>query len=122
MKSFLILFYVLIHSLTFVSCHRVIRLGALFSDTEKDSEVEFAFKYAIDRINRDPHLLPNTTLVSDIEYIPVSDSFRASKKGKSFSPADRIIKKYNRKLNRESERDFFSEGRLFSTKTTLDKE
>ena len=62
-----------------------ITTGALFTEAERDSEVEFAFKYAVDRINADHFLLPNTTLVTDIQYVSASDSFHASKKGtKSF--------------------------------------
>lgn len=55
--------------------------GALFTEAERDSEVEFAFKYAVDRVNKDHFLLPNTTLVTDIQYVSASDSFHASKKG-----------------------------------------
>jgi len=55
--------------------------GALFTDEEKDTPTELAFKYAVYRINRDRNLLPNTTLVYDIQYIPQDDSFRAAKKG-----------------------------------------
>lgn len=57
-------------------------LGALFTEDEKDSQVELAFKYAVYRINKDRNLLPNTTLIYDIQYIPPEDSFHATKKGK----------------------------------------
>lgn len=56
-------------------------LGALFTDDEKDSQTELAFKYAVYRINRDRSLLPNVTLMYDIQYIAADDSFHASKKG-----------------------------------------
>lgn len=56
-------------------------LGAIFTDDQKDSPSELAFKYAIYRINKDKSLLPNTTLVYDIQYVPKDDSFRTSKKG-----------------------------------------
>ncbi|CAG9821798.1 unnamed protein product [Phaedon cochleariae] len=39
-----------------------------------------AFKYAVYKINKDRDLLPNTTLVYDIQYVPRDDSFRTSKK------------------------------------------
>lgn len=55
--------------------------GAIFTEDQKDTSVELAFKYAVYRINKDRHLLPNTTLVYDIQYVPRDDSFRTSKKG-----------------------------------------
>ncbi|XP_025836785.1 glutamate receptor ionotropic, kainate 1-like [Agrilus planipennis] len=58
----------------------VIRIGALFTEDQKDTSLELAFKYAVYRINKDPNLLPNTTLVYDIQYVPKDDSFRTSKK------------------------------------------
>lgn len=57
--------------------------GALFSEEEKDGPTELAFKYAVYRINKDRVLLPNTTLIYDIQYIKNDDSFHATKKGKS---------------------------------------
>lgn len=47
-----------------------------------DLEAEIAFRYAVQRINRDRNILPNTTLVYDIQYVAKDDSFHASKKGK----------------------------------------
>ncbi|XP_030379355.1 glutamate receptor ionotropic, kainate 2 isoform X1 [Scaptodrosophila lebanonensis] len=58
----------------------VIRVGAIFTEDERESSIESAFKYAIYRINKEKHLLPNTQLVYDIEYVPRDDSFRATKK------------------------------------------
>ncbi|XP_050440989.1 glutamate receptor ionotropic, kainate 2-like [Adelges cooleyi] len=58
----------------------VIRIGAIFTQEDKDSTTEVAFKYAVYRINKDQILLPNTTLVYDIEYVSPQDSFKASKK------------------------------------------
>lgn len=60
----------------------IIKIGALFTEDERDSQTELAFKYAVYRINRDRTLLPNATLLYDIQYIPSGDSFHASKKGK----------------------------------------
>ncbi|XP_075215419.1 glutamate receptor ionotropic, kainate 2 [Lycorma delicatula] len=57
---------------------KVIR--AIFTQEEKDSSTELAFKYAVYRINKDKNLLPNTTIVYDIQYVPRDDSFRTSKK------------------------------------------
>lgn len=56
--------------------------GAIFTEDQKNSSVELAFKYAVYKINKDRDLLPNTTLVYDIQYVPRDDSFRTSKKGK----------------------------------------
>ncbi|XP_055858129.1 glutamate receptor ionotropic, kainate 2 isoform X1 [Episyrphus balteatus] len=58
----------------------VIRIGAIFTEDQKDSSTELAFKYAVYRINKDKTILPNTQLVYDIEYVPRDDSFRTSKK------------------------------------------
>lgn len=55
--------------------------GAIFTEDQKDSPSELAFKYAIYKINKDKTLLANTTLVYDIQYVPKDDSFRTSKKG-----------------------------------------
>ena len=57
--------------------------GGIFREDQKDSSVELAFKYAVLRLNRDRTLLPNTTLVYDIQYVPKDDSFRTSKRGKA---------------------------------------
>ncbi|XP_064537511.1 glutamate receptor ionotropic, kainate 2 isoform X1 [Drosophila montana] len=58
----------------------VIRVGAIFTEDEREGNVESAFKYAIYRINKEKSLLPNTQLVYDIEYVPRDDSFRTTKK------------------------------------------
>ncbi|XP_044011016.1 glutamate receptor ionotropic, kainate 2 isoform X2 [Aphidius gifuensis] len=65
---------------TAMSLPPVIRIGAIFTEDQKDSPSELAFKYAVYRINKDKSLLPNTTLVYDIQYVPKDDSFRTSKK------------------------------------------
>jgi len=46
----------------------------------EDLEAEIAFRYAVQRINRDRNILPNTTLVYDIQYVAKDDSFHAAKK------------------------------------------
>ncbi|XP_057338871.1 glutamate receptor ionotropic, kainate 2-like isoform X3 [Microplitis mediator] len=65
---------------TVMSLPPVIRIGAIFTEDQKDSPSELAFKYAVYRINKDKSILPNTTLVYDIQYVPKDDSFRTSKK------------------------------------------
>lgn len=55
--------------------------GAIFSEEQKQSHIELAFKYAVHKINRDRVILPKTTLVYDIQYVPKDDSFHATKKG-----------------------------------------
>lgn len=62
--------------------HRFSFAGAIFTDEHKDSSTELAFKYAVYRINKDKNILPKTTLIYDIQHVPIDDSFRASKKGK----------------------------------------
>ncbi|XP_069974168.1 uncharacterized protein [Penaeus vannamei] len=59
----------------------VIRIGAIFTEDQRDSATELAFKYAVYRINSDKVILPNTTLVFDIQYVPRDDSFHTAKKG-----------------------------------------
>ncbi|XP_037925814.1 glutamate receptor ionotropic, kainate 2 isoform X1 [Hermetia illucens] len=58
----------------------VIKIGAIFTEDQRDSSTELAFKYAVYKINKDKMLLPKTQLVYDIEYVPRDDSFRTSKK------------------------------------------
>ncbi|XP_015436904.1 PREDICTED: glutamate receptor ionotropic, kainate 2-like [Dufourea novaeangliae] len=65
---------------TAMSLPPVIRIGAIFTEDQRDSPSELAFKYAIYKINKDKTLLANTTLVYDIQYVPKDDSFRTSKK------------------------------------------
>jgi hypothetical protein len=62
--------------------------GAIFTEDQKDSSTELAFKYAVFRINKDKTLLPKTTLVYDIQYVPKDDSFHASKKGRRATRRD----------------------------------
>ncbi|XP_054715815.1 glutamate receptor ionotropic, kainate 2-like [Uloborus diversus] len=57
-----------------------LKIGVLFTEDERESPTELAFKYAVYRINKDRTLLPNTTLVYDIQYVPKDDSFHAAKK------------------------------------------
>lgn len=64
--------------------------GALFTDEEKDSQLELAFKYAVYRINKDRHILPNTTLIYDIQYIQKVDSYHATKKGEHLADLNKI--------------------------------
>ena len=47
----------------------------------EDLEAEIAFRYAVQRINRDRNILPNTTLIYEIQYVAKDDSFHAAKKG-----------------------------------------
>jgi hypothetical protein len=66
---------------TTITLPPVIRIGAIFTEDQKDSSDELAFKYAVYKINKDKAILPKTTLVYDIQYVPKDDSFRTSKKG-----------------------------------------
>ncbi|OXU28647.1 hypothetical protein TSAR_008623 [Trichomalopsis sarcophagae] len=54
--------------------------GAIFTHDQRNTSTELAFKYAVHKINKDRIILPNTTLVYDIQYVPKDDSFHASKK------------------------------------------
>ncbi|XP_045024646.1 glutamate receptor ionotropic, kainate 2 isoform X2 [Daphnia magna] len=58
----------------------VIKIGAIMTEEQRGSPTEQLFKYAVERINRDPELLPNTTLIYDIHYVDREDSWHTSKK------------------------------------------
>lgn len=62
----------------------------MFTADQRDGPTELAFKYAVYRINKDATLLPNTTLVYDIQYVPRDDSFHASKKGEDTAMLDTV--------------------------------
>lgn len=47
-----------------------------------DDSQELAFRYAVEKINRDKTILPRSKLTAQIERIPPNDSFHASKRGK----------------------------------------
>lgn len=42
---------------------------------------ELAFKFAVNNINRNKTLIPNTTLTYDIQRINLFDGFEASRRG-----------------------------------------
>ncbi|KAF2357618.1 Ionotropic glutamate receptor L-glutamate and glycine-binding domain [Trinorchestia longiramus] len=52
----------------------------MFTEDQREGPTEVAFKYAIYRINKDNNLLPNTTLLYDVQYVPRDDSFHTSKR------------------------------------------
>ncbi|XP_067875204.1 glutamate receptor ionotropic, kainate 2 isoform X1 [Heterodontus francisci] len=60
----------------------VLRFGGIFESVEKSPSgaEELAFKFALNTINRNRTLLPNTTLTYDIQRINIYDSFEASRK------------------------------------------
>lgn len=55
------------------------QLGGLFHPGDENQQI--AFRYAIDKVNEDPALLPLSKLQAVAETISPFDSFRASKKG-----------------------------------------
>ena len=58
--------------------------GGLFDVTDMvkgESRQETAFRYAVERINHNPDLLPRSRLSAQIEKIPPHDSFHTSKRG-----------------------------------------
>ncbi|KAG6459947.1 hypothetical protein O3G_MSEX011685 [Manduca sexta] len=58
----------------------VIKIGAVFTEEARGGSAELAFKYAVYRINKERSLLPNSTLVYDIQYSPARDSFKTYKR------------------------------------------
>jgi hypothetical protein len=79
--QFLVVLWILFLMVGTTALPPVIRIGAIFTEDQKDSSDELAFKYAVYKINKDKTILPKTTLVYDIQYVPKDDSFRTSKKG-----------------------------------------
>ncbi|XP_053623166.1 glutamate receptor ionotropic, kainate 2 [Plodia interpunctella] len=71
-------FLVLLNAVAAVS--PVIKIGAIFTEEGRGGSAELAFKYAVYRINKERSLLPNSTLVYDIQYTAARDSFRTYKK------------------------------------------
>lgn len=63
--------------------------GGIFESIESgpSGAEELAFKFALNTINRNRTLLPNTTLTYDIQRINIYDSFEASRKGMCVPPA-----------------------------------
>nr|XP_036222536.1 glutamate receptor ionotropic, kainate 1-like isoform X1 [Bactrocera oleae]XP_036222537.1 glutamate receptor ionotropic, kainate 1-like isoform X1 [Bactrocera oleae] len=78
--SHILLVYYLCNFLCAASLPAVIPLGAIFTEDQRDSSIEYAFKYAVYRVNKEKFLLSNTQLIYDIEYAPRDDSFRTTKK------------------------------------------
>lgn len=57
----------------------ILKIGALFENGE--DAVEMAFKDAVERVNSDESVLPNTRIEAVIEKLERCDSFQASKRG-----------------------------------------
>ena len=53
--------------------------GGLFDLAETKQEI--AFRYAVERVNGNRKILPNSLLSAQLEKIPPQDSFHASKRG-----------------------------------------
>lgn len=58
--------------------------GGIFETRESElvSMDELAFKFAVNNINRNKTLMPNTTLTYDIQRINLFDGFEASRRGR----------------------------------------
>ncbi|AWO99750.1 putative glutamate receptor ionotropic kainate 1 [Scophthalmus maximus] len=64
------------------SAAQVLRIGGIFETRESElvSSDELAFKFAVNNINRNKTLMPNTTLTYDIQRINLFDGFEASRR------------------------------------------
>ncbi|XP_022241144.1 glutamate receptor ionotropic, kainate 2-like [Limulus polyphemus] len=60
------------------SLPEVIKVGGLFESG--DEVLQSAFRYAVDRVNSDNSLLPNSRLSANIQQLEHQDSFQASRK------------------------------------------
>ncbi|TRY76305.1 hypothetical protein TCAL_06372 [Tigriopus californicus] len=74
-KIFFVLITVTSHSAG--SLPNTIKIGGLFDMS--DSVEEISFRYAVDRVNGDRDILPNSRLTAQIDRIQPEDSFYASK-------------------------------------------
>lgn len=65
-------------------CFPSLFAGGIFETRESElvSMDELAFKFAVNNINRNKTLMPNTTLTYDIQRINLFDGFEASRRGK----------------------------------------
>ncbi|CAL8277499.1 unnamed protein product [Arctogadus glacialis] len=65
-----------------LSSQQVLRIGGIFETRESElvSMDELAFKFAVNNINRNRTLMPNTTLTYDIQRINLFDGFEASRR------------------------------------------
>lgn len=63
----------------------------MFTHDQINSSLEIAFKFAVDQINRDAHLLPHTQVSYDIQYVPHDDSFYTIKTGMEIYDIETII-------------------------------
>lgn len=61
----------------------LVPIGGIFETRESElvSMDELAFKFAVNNINRNKTLMPNTTLTYDIQRINLFDGFEASRRG-----------------------------------------
>ncbi len=70
--------------------------GGLFDMPDQVQEV--AFRFAVDHVNLDRSVLPDTRLTAQIERIPAQDSFYAAKQGEIYKdrfPSDVHLQKSN---------------------------
>ncbi|XP_024122285.1 glutamate receptor ionotropic, kainate 1 isoform X2 [Oryzias melastigma] len=65
-----------------VGSAQVLRIGGIFETRESElvSMDELAFKFAVNNINRNKTLMPNSTLTYDIQRINIFDGFEASRR------------------------------------------
>lgn len=69
-----------VNGLCFYCIYLINISGGLFDLAESKQEV--AFRYAVERVNANRKILPQSLLSAIIEKIPPQDSFHASKRGK----------------------------------------
>ncbi|CAL8107231.1 unnamed protein product [Orchesella dallaii] len=56
-----------------------LKVAIVLPEDQKNGAVDFGYKWGIKALNKDPVLLPNTTIIGKTFYVKQGDTFRASK-------------------------------------------
>lgn len=96
--------------------HRITIFAAIvLPESQRNGPVEFGYKWGIKALNKDPVILPNTTLIGKTIYVKPGDTFRASKELCSILGTGIVAM-----LGAPSESDPSLEWKLFWTSAAMD--